>query len=119
MTDPVETPSSDEVAPQAAPAPSGPGAKRRGRKAPAGAARPASRTAATVRTKLGGFVVTLPAGLAASLTAKDQKKLSALFKRAVKRQKRDSLKKRAAKKDAAKKGAGKKRTAKKRTAKKR
>jgi hypothetical protein len=45
----------------------------------------------------------LPRSLAANLTSKDKKKLSAIFKRALKREKKQALKKQTPKKRAAKK----------------
>lgn len=59
--------------------------------------------------KVGGHTITMPRSLAANLTPKDEKKLAAIFKRIVKREKKHAPKKRSAKKRAAKKRAAKKR----------
>jgi len=48
--------------------------------------------------KVGGHTIALPRSLAANLTPKDEKKLAAIFKRVLKREKKDAPKKRAAKK---------------------
>lgn len=120
MSDPVDVPTPAEPATVEAPAPHRTPRKAGGKKAAKRpASTPASRTAAAAQIKVGAFSITLPASLASSLTGKDKKKLSALFKRAVKRQKKDALKKDAAKKGAAKKAAARKAADRKRAAKKR
>jgi len=48
--------------------------------------------------KVGGHTIVLPGSLAANLTPKDEKKLRAIFKRIVRREKKRGLKKKAAKK---------------------
>jgi hypothetical protein len=48
--------------------------------------------------KVGGHTIAMPGNLAANLTPKDEKKLAAIFKRILKREKKDAPKKRAAKK---------------------
>ena len=63
---------------------------------------------------MGGHAIAMPKSLAAQLSAKDKKKLLALFKRVLKRQKKQAQKKRAAKTRAGEKRTGKKRAAKKR-----
>ena len=52
----------------------------------------------TLRVKVGGHTITMPASLGSKLTAKDKKKLLALFKRVIKREKKRAAKGRVAKK---------------------
>ena len=52
----------------------------------------------TLRVKVGGHTITMPASLGSNLTAKDKKKLLALFKRVIKREKKRAAKGRVAKK---------------------
>ena len=52
----------------------------------------------TLRVKVGGHTITMPASLGSNLTAKDKKKLLALFKRVIKREKKRAAKERVAKK---------------------
>ena len=56
------------------------------------------RATATLRVKVGGHTITMPTSLGSKLTAKDKKKLLALFKRAIKRDKKRATKERVAKK---------------------
>ena len=59
---------------------------------------PGARGSSIVHVKVGGHTIALPKSLAAVLTAKDEKRLVAIFKRVVRRQKKRAAKKRAAKK---------------------
>jgi len=52
----------------------------------------------TLRLKVGGHTITMPGSLGSKLTAKDKKKLLALFKRVIKREKKRAAKGRVAKK---------------------
>jgi hypothetical protein len=107
MADPVETDPSAEPAPVDASESPLPSTKARGRKVRMPSSRKpssrVSRAASTVQVKVGRHAIAVPKSLAAQLTAKDKKKLLALFKRVLKRAKKQALKKRAAKKQAAKK----------------
>ena len=118
MANPVEMDASAE--PAAVDAPASPLRSRKvtGRKVTKSSSRKPSRrvtrAAPTVEVKVGGHAIAMPKGLAAQLTAKDKKKLLALVKRVLKRQKKQAQKKRAAKTRAGKTRTGKKRAAKKR-----
>ena len=102
MPDPVETDSLAEPSSVEEPAPQRPTRKASGRKVTKPSTRKASkrgaRAASTVRVKVGGHTIAMPRSLAANLTAKDEKRLSAIFKRILKRQKSRAAKKRATKK---------------------
>ena len=63
---------------------------------------------------MGGQAIAMPKSLAAQLSAKDKKGVFALFKRVLKRQKKQAEKKRALKARAGKKRPREKRAAKKR-----
>ena len=102
MSDPIDSDSLAEPAPSDTPAPPRSSKKSSGktRKASKRGARPAS----TLRVKVGGHTITMPTSLGSKLTAKDKKKLLALFKRVIKRDKKRAVnKKSAVKKRAAKK----------------
>ena len=96
-TDPVAEPSDVEQ-----PAPQRSSGKASGRKVTKRPTRSASkrgaRAVSTVRLKVGGHTIGLPESLAAGVTAKDKKRLLAIFKRILKRQKKRAVKKRATKK---------------------
>jgi hypothetical protein len=118
MADPVEMDASAEPAAVDTPAPPPPSRKATGRKVTKPSSRRSSRrvsrATATVEVKVGDHAVAMPKSLAAQLTTKDKKRLLALFKRVLKRQKKQAQKKGAAKARAGKKRSGKKRAAKKR-----
>jgi hypothetical protein len=107
MPDPVEIPPVAEPSNVDEPSPQRPSTKSSGRKGTKAPTRKTSkrsaRVASTVRLKVGGHAIALPKSLAPYVTAKDEKKLSAIFKRILKRQKRRAVKKGVAKKRAAKK----------------
>jgi hypothetical protein len=107
MPDPVDFPPVAEPSNVDEPSPQRPSTKSSGRKGKKPRTRKTSKRAArvvsTVHLKVGGHAIALPKSLAAYVTAKDEKKLSAIFKRILKRQKRRAVKKGAAKKRAAKK----------------
>ena len=101
MTDAVETPlpepaSVDEPARERA------SKKPRARKVTKPPTPKASKRGAggssTAHVKVGGHTIAMPKSLAAFLTGKDKKKLVAIFKRVVRRQKKHAAKKRASKK---------------------
>jgi hypothetical protein len=102
MPDAVETQSVAEPSNVEEPAPQRSSRNASGRKVTKRPTRTASkrgaRAVSTVRLKVGGHTIVLPKSLAANVTAKDKKKLLAIFKRIVKRQKKHSVKKRATKK---------------------
>lgn len=102
MPDAVETDPVAEPSNVVKPAPQRSRRKASGRKVtkPALRTRPKAgpRAVSTERLRVGGHTIVLPKSLAANLTGKDKKKLVAIFKRIVKRQKKHALKKRAAKK---------------------
>jgi hypothetical protein len=102
VPDPVEIHSVAEPSNVVEPAPQRPRGKSSGRKGTKRPTRKASTTGAravsTVRLKVGGRTIALPKSLAAYVTAKDEKRLLAIFKRILKRQKRGGVKKRATKK---------------------
>ena len=62
------------------------------------ASKPAAGASSTVRVKVAGHAIAMPKTLAEALTAKDKKKLAAIFKRVLRREKKRGVKKRAAKK---------------------
>lgn len=82
------------------PAPQRSSRKPRARKVtkPPKASTPAARGSSLAHVTVGGHTIAMPKSLAAALTAKDEKRLAALFKRVVRRQKKRAAKKRAAKK---------------------
>ena len=102
MSDPVEAPSPEDPAPVQASAPKRQtrktGARKATKRASGKPAKRVSRAASSVRVKVGGHTIAMPGNLAANLTPKDEKKLAAIFKRILKREKKDAPKKRAAKK---------------------
>ena len=102
MSDPVEPPSSEDPAPVQASAPKRSsrktGVKKGAKRASGKAAKRVLQPGSGVRVKVGGHTITMPRGLAANLTPKDEKKLAAIFKRILKREKKHGRKKRAAKK---------------------
>ena len=67
---------------------------------PKRASRPASkggsRPGPVVSVKVGGHTIAMPSSMAAHMTPKDEKRLVAIFKRILKRQKKNAPKKRAA-----------------------
>jgi len=105
MSDPIDSDSLAEPAQVDMPAPPRSGKKSGGTTAPTrkGPKR-GRRAASTLRVKVGGHTITMPTSLGSKLTAKDKKKLLALFKRVIKRDKKRAVnKKRAVKKRVAKK----------------
>jgi hypothetical protein len=103
VSEPVEVPTPDEPAIVDAPAPKRSrskktGAKKKSTRPGRHAAKRVSRAASDLRLKVGGHTIVLPGSLAANLTPKDEKKLRAIFKRIVRREKKRGLKKKAAKK---------------------
>ena len=112
MADPVESEPSAQPATVDAPAPPLPSRKASGKVTKPSSRKPSrrgSRSASTVSVKVGGHAIAMSKSLAVQLTAKDKKRLLALFKRVLKREKKRALKKRAATKRAAKKRTAKKR----------
>lgn len=102
MPDPVDFPPVAEPSNVDEPSPQRPSTSSSGRKGKKPRTRKtskrAARVASTVHLKVGGHAIALPKSLAAHVTAKDEKKLTAIFKRILKRQKRRTVKKGAAKK---------------------
>jgi hypothetical protein len=102
MPDPVEIHSVAEPSNVDEPVPQRSSRKSSGRKGTKPPTRTASKRAArvvsSVRLKVGGHTIALPKSLSAYVTAKDEKRLLAIFKRILKRQKRRAVKKRATKK---------------------
>ena len=108
MSDPIDSDSLAEPAQVDVPAPPRPGKKSGGTTAATRPTRKAPkrgrRAPSTLRVKVGGHAITMPTSLGSKLTAKDKKKLLALFKRVIKRDKKRAVnKKRAVKKRVAKK----------------
>lgn len=65
---------------------------------PPKASKPGAGGSSPGQVKVGGHRIALPKSLAAALTAKDRKRLVAILKKALKRQKKRAAKMRAAKK---------------------
>ena len=102
MPDPVDIPPVAEPSNVDEPSPQRPSRKSSGRKGTKPATRKTSKRAArvvsTVQLTVGGHAIALPKSLARYVTAKDERKLLAIFKRILKRQKKRAVKKRATKK---------------------
>ena len=93
---PSETANVDEPAPQRSSRK--PGARKVTKRASPKASKPGARGSSTVHVKVSGHTIAMPKSLAAALTAKDEKRLAAIFKRVLRRQKKRAAKKRAGKK---------------------
>ena len=101
MPDAVETPLPSEPASVDEPARERASKKPRARKVtkrPPKASKRGTGASSTAHVKVGGHTIAMPKSLAAFLTGKDKKKLVAIFKRVVRRQKKHAVKKRASKK---------------------
>ena len=99
MSDPIDSDSLAEPAQVEKPAPPRSSKKSSGKTVPTRkASKRGRRATSTLRVKVGSHTITMPTSLGSKLTAKDKKKLLALFKRAIKRDKKRAAKERVAKK---------------------